>query len=180
MRRYLKWLSKCCNAKKEKMMKILKFIIIIFTLCCCNEKEDKSVSINKNNVIDTLYITKHTLRGKDDFGNVQKKYLYNKKSFYLPKGEKIRIKMKFVREMEYLVDRCSVYLQHIDSGVSITKIDNYNFDLYIDSNYSNNDIKYDLYLSPQKKFLIRSIYSPDIVFQGNWTIICQYKEYVAQ
>lgn len=53
--------------------------------------------------------------------------------------------------MDYLIDRCSVYLQQIDSGVLITKIDNYNFDLFIDSNYSNKDIKFNLYLSPKKK-----------------------------
>lgn len=56
-----------------------------------------------------------------------------------------------MRDMDYLIDRCSVYLQQIDSGVLITKIDNYNFDLFIDSNYSNKDIKFNLYLSPKKK-----------------------------
>jgi hypothetical protein len=156
-------------------MKFIKYSVLFCLFFGCQVKQKKE-NIVSQNINDTLFITEITLRGKDEISNIEKEFLYKNNNLNLPKGETIRLNMKYKRELKELLKNCDVHLIKVDTGLVIRKKDNNNFDLYINKNYSRESVRLDFYVSPKKNYVIKSIYDDKIISFPSKTGICQFMQ----
>jgi hypothetical protein len=152
------------------------YTIIIFSYILISCDNNAKIIENTSIIKDTLYISKYTDITKDGFHNIRRKFIHKikTKKGFLPVNDTIICKFTYYNEMKELLKNVDFYLISRDSSLNIKKINNSKFMLFIKKGIINKDVKMDVYLSPHKNFVIKSIYDSLIIENNSMTGFYQY------
>lgn len=163
------------------MKKLYTYIIIVFSLIFFSRCENKSVNvkIKLKDKIDTLIIDENTLFDDEKgISNLDKHY--SVKGKYLPKMKHIYLELTYKGQLKSVIKHSEIFLNPLSNKVEIKKINNQKFDIYIKDEYLDTNIYFNFLISPQKNYVISSVYSKSLTFSNQLLGLAQFGKFVNQ
>lgn len=139
-------------------MKNCYFIFTLLFLFAC-KSPIKSKHANKARIIkDTLFLDESTLVNPDNNLSNVERYVYYKNKIIrdAPKGDTFYLVCKYFNKYKNIIKHSDVYIDPLDKGVYIERINDYKFKVFIDNIFSKETIELDFYLHPNDNYIINS------------------------
>ena len=158
----------------------LLIVLISISIIGCETKKVKTDNVSANKV-DTLYYHENIFKDKMGFGIPHKTFKYKSKTKDgLPKNEEIIMTLSYEGDYKNLIKHTTTNIYPETDKLKITKIDDYNYKLFIDSGYSERIISMSYYLTPKKNYVMKVYYQDEVVRYPNKTSRTQFNQIVEQ